>query len=62
LRGAANDTGIPLWGAQDVLVKNLGIYYNYSNAEIEQVIETSARLLEGSRLVKVQRKREVQNE
>jgi hypothetical protein len=43
-------------------VKNLGIYYNYSNAEIEQVIEPSARLLEGSGLGRVQRKREVQNE
>ena len=39
LRCVAND---------NVLVKNLGIYYNYSQAEIELVIETSTRLLEGS--------------
>jgi len=34
-------------------VNNLGIYYNYSQVEIEQVIATSSRLLEGTWLVRV---------
>jgi hypothetical protein len=42
-----------LGAQQDVLVKNLGVYYNYRQAEIERVIETRARLPEASGLARV---------